>query len=147
MRSEGIDSFSLHSIYITPALVLRGVHTGCVSNWIFAEPLKPQLSQCFILVRASEWQMRNPRGQALSPGCNHCSAVTQTPGAGSLHINPAGFQQYCGDPPPSSFKYSFTELKPVIIRVKYDAMSMGEEVFGERDGSLCLQLSECRSKC
>lgn len=39
MRSEGIDFFFLlHSICITRALVLRDVHTDCVSNWLFAAP-------------------------------------------------------------------------------------------------------------
>jgi len=70
--------------------------------------------------------MRNLQSPALSPGYNHCTAVTQTPGFGSLHRNPAGFQHPHGDLPLSSLKYFSTEPKPVIIKVKYDAMSMGE---------------------
>lgn len=81
----------------------------------------PNVSSLLSEFLCCRWEIPGVRSV---PGCNHSSAVTQTPGTGSLQTNLAGFQQLRGDPPPSSFKYSFTELKPVIIRVKYDAMHM-----------------------
>lgn len=68
--------------------------------------------------------MRNLQSRGLSPGHNHCTAVTQTPGFGNSHMNTAGYQHHCGDQSSSSLKYFFTELKSVIIKVEYDGISM-----------------------
>lgn len=39
---------------MTYALVLTGVHIGCVSNWLPAAPSKKQLSQCSVLRMSSQ---------------------------------------------------------------------------------------------
>lgn len=59
----------------------------------------PNVSSLLSEFLCCRWEIPGVRSV---PGCNHSSAVTQTPGTGSLQTNLAGFQQLRGDPPPSN---------------------------------------------